>query len=85
MDRTNHYRKTMNILKKDLDITNRPVMLFRRGLHMASLNTAALKLLNIDSNDGIINEELLRKIDYITLPDENELMTALNISIKNAL
>ncbi len=73
------------IKKNDLDVTNLPVILFRKDLHMASLNTAALKLLNIDSKDGIINEELLRKIDYLTLPSEEEIINALNISIKKAL
>ncbi len=69
------------ITKNDIDITDKPVILYRRDLHMATLNTSALKLLNIDSKNGIINEELMRKIEYITEPDENEIINALNKSI----
>lgn len=69
------------ITKNDIDITYKPVILYRRDLHMATLNSHALKLLNIDSKNGIINEELMRKIEYITEPDENEIIKSLNKSI----
>ncbi len=69
------------ITKKDLDIVKKPVILYRRDLHTAALNSKALETLNIDSNNGIINEELMRKIEYITEPDENEIISALKKSI----
>ncbi len=69
------------ITKKDIDIVEKPVILYRIDLHMATLNSSALKLLNIDSKNGIINEELMRKIEYITEPNEEQIINALKKSI----
>lgn len=60
------------ISRKELDKIETPIVLYRKDMHMAVLNSSALALAGIESYDGTVKEEKLRLLDPITEPDQEE-------------
>ncbi|MEM3860586.1 MAG: amidohydrolase [Candidatus Micrarchaeaceae archaeon] len=72
--------------RKDIDFTEKPVIAYRRDGHMATLNSAALRLVGKEaSRDGILKEEELRLLDPLVDPDPVERKNALIEAQKDAL
>ncbi|MEM3192493.1 MAG: amidohydrolase family protein [Candidatus Parvarchaeota archaeon] len=72
--------------RKDIDFTEKPVIAYRRDGHMATLNSAALRLVGKEtSRDGILKEEELRLLDPLVDPDTVERKNALIETQKDAL
>jgi predicted amidohydrolase YtcJ len=72
--------------KGDLDFTSSPVVAYRRDGHMATLNTAALRIVHReDANDGILKESDLKLLEPLVEPDWAERLEALRIAFNVAL
>jgi|GEM_PF-677374 predicted amidohydrolase YtcJ len=72
--------------KDDLDIIDKPVVLFRKDMHMASVNSKALSIVGCEnSKDGIFKEEQLVLLAKLVEPSEDEMVRALNSSQALAL
>lgn len=68
----------------ELDFTDRPMILFRKDMHMATINTAALRISGITAKNGIVKEENLRNLDHLTNPDMAEIRKAMISAIQRA-
>lgn len=66
------------ITAKELDFTDRPVMLYRKDMHMAVLNSKAMELTGKALKDGVFSEESMREVQWLSRPDDNEVLEALN-------
>ncbi len=73
------------ISRKEMDSIGKPVVLFRKDMHMAVLNTKALTSLKIDSVDGAVKEEKMDLIRPLTNPDQEELKRALDAAVERAV
>ncbi|MEM3185076.1 MAG: amidohydrolase [Conexivisphaerales archaeon] len=74
------------ITREDLDVIEKPVILFRRDGHMATLNTAALRILALESRkDGILKEKELDLLDPLITPSKTVQKKALQEAFKRAL
>ena len=72
--------------KSDLDFTEMPVVAYRRDGHMATLNSAALRIVGKqDSKDGILKEHELRLLDNLVTPGDDERRNALKLAMQTAL
>lgn len=76
--------ETDYITGRELDQVGKPVVLFRRDMHMATVNRKALELAKLVSPDGVVKEENLRKLDQLTAPDEQEKWKALYAASRRA-
>jgi len=63
--------------KDELDFCKKPVVLYRRDGHMAVLNSAALKKVNLERKDGIVKEEELNLLAPLVTPSVEEIKVAL--------
>ncbi len=78
--------ETDYLTRSELDVVEKPVVAFRRDGHMATLNTAALKIVNRENvKDGVLKEEELRLLDEIVSPDDDERAAALEESQEIAI
>lgn len=73
------------ITRTELDFTDRPVILFRKDMHMATANSKALGLVGLSSVDGVVKEEYLRKLDSLVQPSKEELKEAITAASERAL
>lgn len=73
------------ISRMEIDFTERPVVLYRKDMHMASANSSALRITGLNSPEGIVKEENLRKLENIVKPDHRESAAALEAAIRHAL
>lgn len=73
------------ISRKELDHIEKPVVLFRKDMHMAVLNSRALSSLQIESADGAVKEEKMEQIHPLTSPDDEELRRALDAAVDHAV
>ena len=65
------------ITHKELDFTEKPIMLYRKDMHMAVLNTSAMKLSGISREAGVFSEESMRDVQWLSKPDDAEITAAL--------
>ncbi len=65
------------ITDRELDFTEKPIMLYRKDMHMAVLNSSAMKLAGISSEAGVFSEESMREVQWLSKPDDAELAAAL--------
>lgn len=73
------------ISRKELDGIGRPVVMFRKDMHMAVLNTHALSILGIESVDGAVKEEKLDLLRPLTDPGQDELKRAMEAAVRHAV
>ncbi|WP_449461706.1 amidohydrolase [Tardisphaera miroshnichenkoae] len=71
--------------REELDFTDKPVVLYRRDGHMATLNSAALRKLGLESPDGVLKEEGLDLLGELVSPDQGEIQAALEAAFDVAL
>lgn len=76
--------ETDYITGKELDHIEKPVVLFRRDMHMATVNRKTLEIAGLSSVDGVVKEEDLRKLDPLTKPDDREMWDALSAAALKA-
>ena len=65
---------------KELDFSGRPVMLYRKDMHMAVLNGRAMDLCGLRREGGAFSEESLREIQWLSKPDASEALEALKLA-----
>lgn len=76
--------ETDYITRAELDSISKPVVLFRKDMHMAVLNSRALSTVGIESQDGAVKEEQVDQIRPLINPDNDELRMALSAAIRHA-
>ncbi len=78
--------ETEYLTRPELDVVEKPVIAFRRDGHMATLNSAALRLIGRENvRNGVLKEDDLRLLDNIILPDDVERAVALKKSQEIAI
>lgn len=77
--------ETDYITGKEIDNIDRPVVLFRRDMHMATANSNALRIAGLESGDGVVREEELMKLESLTQPDDGEIRDALSAAADKAV
>lgn len=65
---------------KELDFTERPIMLYRKDMHMAVLNSRAMGICGVSKKGGAFSEESLRKIQWLSKPEDSEALEALMLA-----
>ncbi len=65
---------------KELDFTDRPIMLYRKDMHMAVLNSKAMELCGRKIKGGVFNEESLKEVQWLSKPDDSEVVEALKLA-----
>lgn len=70
--------------RSELDSADKPVILFRKDMHMAVANSRALSLAGIDSRTGVVREEELRSLDPIVEPGDEEIREAIGAASRKA-
>lgn len=73
------------ISKGELDGIGKPVVLYRKDMHMAVLNSKALEILGIESENGAVKEERMKLMAPLTDPDMGEVRRAINAAAGYAL
>ncbi len=73
------------LTRDELDFTDKPVVLYRRDGHMATLNSVALRKLGLESRDGVLKEEELGLLGPLVSPDPAEIGAALEAAFDEAL
>ena len=73
------------ISRDELDFSEKPVILYRKDMHMAVLNSKALSLIGLSSRDGAVKEESLRLLDGLAEPGDEEVDSALVAASDRAL
>lgn len=73
------------ISKAELDGIAKPVVLYRRDMHMAVLNSKALTVLGMESPDGTVKEEKMRLLAGLTEPDNDEIGRAIHAAAEFAV
>lgn len=73
------------INRKELDQIEKAVILYRKDMHMAVLNSSALKTLGIESSDGVVNEEKMGSLAPLTDPDMEETVKAVHAAANHAI
>ncbi|MGC8609695.1 MAG: amidohydrolase family protein, partial [Thermoplasmata archaeon] len=69
----------------DFNRIDRPVVLYRKDLHSAVINVKAMRISGIESGDGMVREEDLKKIEPITEPDNQERNMAMQYAFNEAI
>ncbi|MDP7976193.1 MAG: amidohydrolase [Thermoprotei archaeon] len=77
--------ETDYLRKDELDFIEKPVVMYRRDGHMATLNSAALRKLGLESRDGILKEGDLDLLGALVSPDPAEITAALEVAFNVAL
>lgn len=62
---------------KELDLTGRPMMLYRKDMHMAVLNNKAMELAGVKKEGGAFSEESLGEVQWLSRPSGSEVHAAL--------
>lgn len=65
------------ITDSELDFTEKPVMLYRKDMHMAVLNTRAMDLAGRRKEGGAFSEESMKEVQWLSKPDGSEVLAAL--------
>lgn len=65
---------------KELDFTDRPVMLYRKDMHMAVLNSKAMEICGRTLEGGVFSEESMREVQWLSKPDDPEVNAALRLA-----
>lgn len=72
------------ITSAELDFTEKPVILYRKDMHMAVLNSKAMELAGKKLEGGAFSEESLREVQWLSEPDSGEIRLALESAGKKA-
>ncbi|MGC8614823.1 MAG: amidohydrolase [Thermoprotei archaeon] len=79
------WKDKVYLTKDELDFTEKPVVLYRRDGHMATLNSKALRKLGIERQDGILKEDELDLLASLVSPSIEEIVAALRLAFETAL
>lgn len=74
------------LVREDLDFTEKPVVLYRKDGHMATLNDPALRAIgHSEIRDGILREEDLGLLEELVRPGHDEIQAAIRSAESLAL
>ncbi len=78
--------KDKNFLTSDdFEGIDKPVVLFRKDLHMATVNSKAMRTAGIESRDGIVREEDTGKLKPLVDPGPEERKIAMDMAFDEAI
>lgn len=61
----------------ELGLPEKPVILFRKDMHMAVVNSRTMETIGRQFRDGVMKEEDVRMLDSLTTPGDQEISSAL--------